>query len=45
MLSDLAIAEVTLVAIAFAVDCVFAPPSECACALAVDHGGIIGCKG
>ena len=32
-------------AIAFAADCVFAPPSECACALAVDRGGIIGCKG
>ena len=45
LVNVLAIADVTLVAIAFAADCVFTPPSECACALAGDRGGIIGCKG
>ena len=31
-------------AIAFAADYVFAPPSECACALAIDRGGILAVK-
>ena len=38
LVNVLAIAEVTPVAVAFAANCVFVPPSKCACALAIDRG-------
>ena len=38
-------ALVDVVAIAFVVDCAFAPPSGCACALVAECGGIIDYKG
>ena len=36
---------VDVMAVAFAIDCAFAPPSECVCPLATECDGIIDCKG